>query len=294
MILNILRTELMHQTQFPCPVITPNPASGLHDLAGLRLNTLEFQDYLRDGVVMLDKELPLAIWGWFDSVSNPKHCLRWTRFFYATSMPSISNNNPEYHWPQLETTLRDHAAMNRESPAMKKDAYGKAFKVSEPLDPAVRRDGFVKCKLSSTKKAGIISNQKASCAAAWLAANHTNDFADAGQAWTGLLTKRQLTLASPFHNPQAPKARTYVENEPVVVYSYICYRAHVSARTTTKPQPSPVFKISETCICTGCFFGAGNLYQNSNTNQVTLCLGFREYGALAVVLKEVKAGDKDT
>ncbi|CAE7660841.1 unnamed protein product [Symbiodinium sp. KB8] len=152
---------------------------------------------------------------------------KWTRYFYATSMPSIMNNNPEYHWPQLETTLRDHAAMKRESAEGKKEAYGKAFKVSEPLDPSVRRNGFVKCKLSSTKKAGIISNQKASCAAAWLAANRENDFAEAGQAWTG------------------------------------------------------------------CFFVAGHLYQNSNTNQVALCLGFREYGALAVVLKEVKAGDKE-
>ena len=109
-------------------------------------------------------------------------------------MPSIMNNNPEYHWPQLETTLRDHAAMKRESAEGKKEAYGKAFKVSEPLDPSVRRNGFVKCKLSSTKKAGIISNQKASCAAAWLAANRENDFAEAGQAWTGLLTKLPLII----------------------------------------------------------------------------------------------------
>ncbi|CAE7678218.1 unnamed protein product [Symbiodinium sp. CCMP2592] len=152
---------------------------------------------------------------------------KWTRFFYATSMPSTANNNAEYHWPQLETSLREHASMKKKTPQQQQACYGKAFKVGEPLDATVRREGFVKCKLSSTKKAGIISNQKASAATAWVAANHHNDFADAANAWTG------------------------------------------------------------------CFFTLGCLYQNSRSKDVVLCLGFREYAALGIVLKEVKAEDKD-
>ncbi|CAE7252162.1 unnamed protein product, partial [Symbiodinium microadriaticum] len=153
--------------------------------------------------------------------------LMWTRFFYATSLPSIANSNPEYHWPQLETSLREHASVRKKTPEQQKACYGKAFKVSEKLDEAVRRDGFIKCKLGSTKKAGIISNQKASAATAWVVANQHNDFADAALAWTG------------------------------------------------------------------CFFAAGCLYQNRSSNEVVLCLGFREYGALAVQLKEIKVEDKE-
>ena len=147
-------------------------------------------------------------------------------------MPSVANNNPEYHWPQLQTSLRDHAQMKRQTAETRKEAYGKAFKVTEPLDPAVRKNGFVKCKLSSTKKAGIISNQKASCATAWLAANHGNDFADAGHAWTGLLTKPQLILACPFH--QMP--------EDLLLKVSHTYRAYVSAGTTYEATNLQVFK----------------------------------------------------
>ena len=111
-------------------------------------------------------------------------CLRWTRYFYATSMPSIANNQADYLWPQLETTLQEHAAFRNTMVRDKQQAHGKAFKINEALDPAVRK-GFVKCKLKATKKAGTVSNQKASAATAWLSANHAADFANASMAWTG-------------------------------------------------------------------------------------------------------------
>lgn len=61
---------------------------------------------------------------------------------------------------------------------------GKAFKGdSIPLPISVRKS-FVNMRLSMSRKAGTISNQKSAAATAWITLNAASDFRAYDMAWT--------------------------------------------------------------------------------------------------------------
>ena len=109
---------------------------------------------------------------------------RWSRYFYCTTLPSLRKTG----WPQLETTLKDHLDSVVRLKKLVSDS-GKAFRSTDgPLDKSLR-DMLVDMKLDSVKKAGCISNQRASACVAWLLQHSTSGFRGADMAWTGALTE---------------------------------------------------------------------------------------------------------
>lgn len=117
--------------------------------------------------------------------------LRWTRYFYCTTLPSLAGLG----WPQLAPTLDDHYQASRCEGSKKELAglAGKAIKsTSFPL-PAEIKSKLVRMRLETSKKAGTASNQRAAAATAWVLQNFTSGFKKADLAWTGLLGLFQIS-----------------------------------------------------------------------------------------------------
>lgn len=109
-----------------------------------------------------------------------KLVLRWVRYFYCTTLPSLLNECSG--WPQLKTSLEDHLSMH--GPGLIHDS-GKAFKSTDHQLPPKLRDLIVHMKMDQCKKAGTASNQKATACVAWLLNNASSDFKAVDMAWSG-------------------------------------------------------------------------------------------------------------
>ena len=110
--------------------------------------------------------------------------MRWSKFFYMTTVPS----HKDLQWPQVEPTPEDFTASMRRhvDPTLNKEPRkGKVFTVP---------GGFVipkavNFKVSNLKKversAGTAANQRAAAATAWVLANAEQNFVNGPMAWTG-------------------------------------------------------------------------------------------------------------
>ena len=116
--------------------------------------------------------------------------LRWTRFFYCTTMQSVTSESG-FGWPHLTTTYEDHLDKGlTHKMNYNEEMGGKAFHIQQcPLPPDIRSRmiSSVKDSKDDVKKAGTLSNQRAAAASAWLLGNLRTEFRSASMAWTGPL-----------------------------------------------------------------------------------------------------------
>jgi len=91
----------------------------------------------------------------------------------------------ETGWPQVTTTLSDHVAPDAHVSGVLKDS-GKYFKPSLHPLPKELKQRLVEMKLEHCKKAGTISNQRATAATAWVLMHASSNFSTVSMAWTGV------------------------------------------------------------------------------------------------------------
>lgn len=119
--------------------------------------------------------------------------LRWSRYFYCTTLPSLK----EVGFPQVSTCLADHVAEGAHSPGMLTKS-GKSFSSTDTPIPDDVRKHIVNMKLVNTKKAGVQSNQRATAATAWLLRNSASHFNAINMAWTGAACGQRKS--NPFYS----------------------------------------------------------------------------------------------
>ena len=124
--------------------------------------------------------------GFPSSFINRRYHPRWTRYFYCSTVPSLKNCG----WPEIATTYEEHVESQRIAPNPLRES-GKFFKSgSPPLPQSIRTailDSLKGSNQSVVKKAGTLSNQRSTVAAAWLQYNEKSNFRSATMAWTGSL-----------------------------------------------------------------------------------------------------------
>ena len=108
--------------------------------------------------------------------------LRWTRYFYCTTMPSL--RELEEGWPEFKTTCDDHI-LDHESLKSAQKKSGKCFTLKNATLPKEIKQGILGCKVDNCKRAGTNSNQRAAASSAWMVHNVSTNFQSVTMAWTG-------------------------------------------------------------------------------------------------------------
>ncbi len=113
-------------------------------------------------------------------INTSNQSLRWTRYFYTTTLPSLKGTG----WNQVKTSLEDHCDPSAHPRGQTPDT-GRSFNsVDTPLPPSIRKR-IVDMKLKSVKKAGTLSNQRAASATAFALHNVASSFRGTMMAWSG-------------------------------------------------------------------------------------------------------------